>query len=107
MEKGDIVKVYRDYQTEQEYMGAAELISKVTDGLPFVLQDSTTEDTQKTYSSERWYVKFISGGNKGICQNRNIRCLLFEGLYTTPEELYEEEEVIDKFNLLEELGECF
>lgn len=104
---GVVIKVFKDFQNNQGLIGEALLIKKINESLPFILAESFSEDCQYTFKSEKWYLRYTSGNNKGICQTRSIRYLYAEGIYLEPEDEEDISEVEDSFDLLEELGECF
>lgn len=104
---GVVIKVFKDFQKNQGLIGEAELIEKINEAPPFILFESFDEECQYTFKTEKWYLRYTSGSNKGIHQTRSIRYLYAEGIYLEPEEEEDISEVEDSFDLLEELGECF
>lgn len=55
---GDQINIYKDPQTQTEFMGTAYLIEHIEDGLPFILEDGPTEAEQQVYILQKWKIKW-------------------------------------------------
>lgn len=55
---GDLVSIFKDPQTETEFMGTAYLIEHVSNGLPFILEDGPTEAEQIINHLQKWKIKW-------------------------------------------------
>lgn len=53
MRKGQIAKIYTDWQNNEGPYEEGELLQKISEGLPFIL----SENSSKIYSWEVWKVK--------------------------------------------------
>ena len=55
---GDIVKLYIDFQNENQYEGIAKIEEIISEDLPFII-DSSSPDNFRVYSSIKCKVKWI------------------------------------------------
>lgn len=55
---GDQINIYKDPQTQREFMGTAYLVEHKEDGLPFILEDGPTEAEQHVYILQKWKIKW-------------------------------------------------
>ena len=80
---GQIVPVFMQFQTNENYIGEAKLLSFVSDGLSFYESSNSKSpnDVINIYSSEVWVVEFTESSYfpKGFQKKLAIRFLLYSG----------------------------
>lgn len=54
--EGDLVKIYKNPQTEEELLGMACLKAYSKTSLPFILEEAQNEASQITYALDSWFV---------------------------------------------------
>lgn len=70
MKVGQIVTVYNDWQLLDKIEGEGKLIRKLSEGLPFILDEEAPDRKQKIFSYETWVVEL-----EGVRKVRKIRKL--------------------------------
>lgn len=68
MKKGQLVDIFHDWQRLDNKIGEGRLERKLSEGLPFILEEMKPERRQKIYSYETWVVDL-----DGVRQVRKIR----------------------------------
>ena len=68
MKKGQKIKVFDHWQTLQGNYYEGELLKKISDGLPFIL----VETSAKTYSWQSWLVRNIENNTTRVVKLRTM-----------------------------------
>ena len=56
LREGMLVSLFEDYELESGYIGVARLVRKVKSGLPFILEESSSDLDQTVYQADKWEV---------------------------------------------------
>jgi hypothetical protein len=76
--KGSIIEIFIDYQTCRVYEGMGRLLKLVSNGLPFILEETKKSDEQIVYSYQVWLVDI-----DGFRTHRKIRYVRGIGDYAS------------------------
>lgn len=98
---GKLQPIYKQSQTNEQLLGVARLLKKVKSGLPFIV-DSEADNKQKVWIEEHWEIEWVLKTSLGYTINPEkkvfpIRTLFYEGIGTSKEPSYTQENQKDKF----------
>lgn len=94
--EGDIVEIYKDYQTCNTKIGTARLVKPHKLGRSFILKEMMPEKFQKTYSYQEWYIDWVDNPLNYLSNKPyKIRFLESIGIVNSADDVIEEDDSPD------------